>query len=194
MQDMAAAMVKQFSARSQRQIGLITLRRTLGRPVHVPELRAPSSTTTVVSWHRSSRRKRRSPKNARWSPASTTTAWRKTLHSTPTPASFMPNSWQGPTPARCTTMTCDSIRPTTPTRHAGLPPGPIGNPGKSALEAAMHPAQSDYYLLCRRRRRPPPLRPHHSKSTTRTWPPTAARCEDSSSAIPESGTSGSRRL
>jgi UPF0755 protein len=28
--------------------------------------------------------------------------------------------------------------------HAGLPPSPIGNPGKSALEAAMHPAQSDY--------------------------------------------------
>jgi UPF0755 protein len=31
--------------------------------------------------------------------------------------------------------------------HAGLPPGPIGNPGKSALEAAMHPAQSDYYYF-----------------------------------------------
>lgn len=29
-------------------------------------------------------------------------------------------------------------------RNAGLPPGPIGNPGRSALEAAMHPAQSDY--------------------------------------------------
>jgi UPF0755 protein len=29
-------------------------------------------------------------------------------------------------------------------RNAGLPPGPIGNPGKGALEAAMHPAQSDY--------------------------------------------------
>ena len=27
-------------------------------------------------------------------------------------------------------------------KHAGLPPGPIGNPGKSALEAAMHPANS----------------------------------------------------
>ncbi len=32
-------------------------------------------------------------------------------------------------------------------RHAGLPPGPIGNPGKSAMEAAMHPAQTDYYYF-----------------------------------------------
>ena len=32
-------------------------------------------------------------------------------------------------------------------RNAGLPPGPIGNPGKSALQAAMHPAQSDYYYF-----------------------------------------------
>ena len=31
--------------------------------------------------------------------------------------------------------------------HSGLPPGPIGNPGKSSLEAAMHPAQSDYYYF-----------------------------------------------
>ena len=28
--------------------------------------------------------------------------------------------------------------------HAGLPPGPIGNPGKSALDAAMHPATTDF--------------------------------------------------
>lgn len=32
-------------------------------------------------------------------------------------------------------------------RYVGLPPGPIGNPGRSALEAAMHPAQSDYFYF-----------------------------------------------
>jgi UPF0755 protein len=32
-------------------------------------------------------------------------------------------------------------------RNPGLPPGPIGNPGRSALEAAMHPAESDYYYF-----------------------------------------------
>ena len=32
-------------------------------------------------------------------------------------------------------------------KNPGLPPGPIGNPGRSALEAAVHPAQSDYYYF-----------------------------------------------
>lgn len=29
-------------------------------------------------------------------------------------------------------------------RNAGMPPGPIANPGKEALEAALHPAETDY--------------------------------------------------
>ncbi len=32
-------------------------------------------------------------------------------------------------------------------RHAGLPPGPIANPGKTSLEAALHPTQSKFYYF-----------------------------------------------
>jgi UPF0755 protein len=31
--------------------------------------------------------------------------------------------------------------------HPGLPPGPIGNPGRTSLEAAMHPAQTEYFYF-----------------------------------------------
>ncbi len=32
-------------------------------------------------------------------------------------------------------------------RHPGLPPGPIANPGRSALQAAMHPARTGFYFF-----------------------------------------------
>jgi UPF0755 protein len=43
-----------------------------------------------------------------------------------------------------------SMNPYNTYRHAGLPPGPIGNPGKDSLAAAMHPADTDYlYFVLR---------------------------------------------
>lgn len=32
-------------------------------------------------------------------------------------------------------------------RHTGLPPGPIGNPGKTSLQAAIHPAVTEYFYF-----------------------------------------------
>ena len=32
--------------------------------------------------------------------------------------------------------------------QTGLPPGPICNPGKAAIEAALYPADTDYYFFC----------------------------------------------
>ncbi len=41
----------------------------------------------------------------------------------------------------------ESKNPYNTYQHEGLPPGPIANPGASALEAAMHPAESKYLFF-----------------------------------------------
>jgi UPF0755 protein len=46
-------------------------------------------------------------------------------------------------PRRLLTSDLDTDSPYNTYRHAGLPPGPINNPGKTALLAAVHPARVD---------------------------------------------------
>jgi UPF0755 protein len=41
----------------------------------------------------------------------------------------------------------DAKNPYNTYRHAGLPPGPIGNPGLRAIEAVLVPATTDYLFF-----------------------------------------------
>ncbi len=41
----------------------------------------------------------------------------------------------------------DDPHPYNTYQHAGLPPGPIANPGKDALQAALHPAETQYLFF-----------------------------------------------
>ncbi len=60
-------------------------------------------------------------------------------------AAYVDGRWQGPGPKIVIYRSdLDSPSPYNTYRHAGLPPGPICNPGIASLQAALHPAETDY--------------------------------------------------
>ena len=60
-------------------------------------------------------------------------------------AAYVDGRWQGPGPKIIIYRSdLDSPSPYNTYRHAGLPPGPICNPGIASLQAALHPAETDY--------------------------------------------------
>ena len=123
--EMVAAMVKQFRAVAQ-QVGLNTdVNKTVTMASIVEkETGAPEERPLVASVYYN-----RLKKNV-------------ALDADPTIiyGELLNNSYQGA--LHHADMQVDS--PYNTYRHTGLPPGPIGNPGKSSLEAALHPATSNY--------------------------------------------------
>ena len=125
--DIAAAMVQRFRQAAQK-IGLA------GRPdIH-----------RMVTWRRSWRRKPPCPRSVRWWPACTSTGWTGTwlLGADPTViyAALLAGRYRGT--IYQSDLQFDS--PYNTYKYPGLPPGPIANPGVASLEAAMHPAHSDF--------------------------------------------------
>ncbi|MEP6759642.1 MAG: endolytic transglycosylase MltG [Actinomycetota bacterium] len=74
--------------------------------------------------------------------------------------------YDDPTPdGKLTTSDLASDSPYNTRKYAGMPPTPIASPGRASLEAALHPAQTDYfyYVLC-----PPDGRGVHRFAVTYT--------------------------
>jgi len=144
MQDMAAAMVKQFR-QVARQIGLIpsngtdSLSSTEAQPVS-PDNNIPQTVIMASIVEKETAVPDERPLVA--SVYYNRLAKRIALDADPSIiyAELLAGSYQGALHHQ--DMRFNSRYNTY--RFAGLPPGPIANPGKSALEAAMHPAQTDY--------------------------------------------------
>ncbi len=142
MQEMAAAMVKQFR-QVAKQIGLIDA--TRGGVVWITHIPLPVETTVVMA---SIVEKETAVPDERPLVASVyynRLAKKIALDADPSIiyAELLAGTYTG-------ALHHDDMRFNSPYNtytHVGLPPGPIANPGKSALEAAMHPAQSDYYYF-----------------------------------------------
>jgi UPF0755 protein len=144
MQDMAAAMVKQFR-QVARQIGLIQTTEGTATPPDPNATPADLGRTVIMA---SIIEKETSIADER--PLVSSVYWNRlaknvALDADPSIiyAELLAGTYTG-------ALHHDDMRfdsPYNTYKHPGLPPGPIGNPGKSALEAAMHPAQSDYYYF-----------------------------------------------
>ena len=56
----------------------------------------------------------------------------------------MPHCWRAVIAERFTQSDLQYDSPYNTYKYPGLPPGPIANPGVASLQAAMHPAQTEF--------------------------------------------------
>jgi UPF0755 protein len=142
MHDMAAAMVKQFR-QVARQIGMISEDPLGGIPQGVP-MRSPREIVTMASIVE----KETSVPEER--PLVASVYFNRLVHNIALdadPSIIYAELLAGTYTGKLHHADMQFASPYNTYRHAGLPPGPIGNPGRSSLEAALHPAQSDYYYF-----------------------------------------------
>jgi UPF0755 protein len=142
MHDMAAAMVKQFH-QVARQLGVIPEDPSVDFPQGVP-VRSPRDIVTMASIVE----KETSVPEER--PLVASVYYNRLVHNIALdadPSIIYAELLAGTYTGKLHHADMQFGSPYNTYRHAGLPPGPIGNPGRSALEAALHPAQSDYFYF-----------------------------------------------
>jgi UPF0755 protein len=142
MHDMAAAMVKQFHQVAH-QIGVILEDPSVGFPQGVP-IRSPRDIVTMASIVE----KETSVPEER--PLVASVYYNRLVHNIALdadPSIIYAELLAGTYTGKLHHADMQFSSPYNTYHHAGLPPGPIANPGRSSLEAALHPAESDYFYF-----------------------------------------------
>ncbi len=142
MHDMAAAMVKQFH-QVARQIELISAYPLAGTPEGVP-IRPVRDFVTMASIIE------KETSVAEERPLVASVYYNRLVHNVALdadPSIIYAELLAGTYTGKLHHEDMQFSSPYNTYRHPGLPPGPIGNPGRSALEAALHPASSDYFYF-----------------------------------------------
>ncbi len=142
MHEMAAAMVKQFR-QVARQIGLISADPSAGMPQGVPlrPLRDFVTMASIVEKETSVAEER---------PLVASVYYNRLVHNVALdadPSIIYAELLAGSYTGKLHHADMQFTSPYNTYHHTGLPPGPIGNPGRSSLEAALHPASSDYFYF-----------------------------------------------